>query len=58
MEKDNNWVVFLLTDEMHKDLAQIYEAVVDGDKKAPEMIDSLRRKLKELKDNLLELNIS
>lgn len=51
-------VVFSLTEEMHRDLAHIYEAVVDGDKKAPEMIDSLRRKLKELKDNLVELNIT
>jgi hypothetical protein len=58
MKKDNNWVVFLLTDEMHQDLAQIYEAVVDGDSNAPEMIDSLRRKLKELKDNLVDLNIT
>jgi hypothetical protein len=58
MKKDNNWVVFLLTDEMHQDLAQIYEAVVDGDSNAPEMIDNLRRKLKELKDNLVDLNIT
>jgi hypothetical protein len=58
MKKDNNWVVFLLTDEMHQDLAQIYEAVVDGDSNAPEMIDRLRRKLKELKDNLVDLNIT
>ena len=54
---DNSRIVFSLTEEMHQDLANIYEAVVDGDKKVPEMIDSLRRKLKELKDNTVKLNV-
>lgn len=54
---DNSRIVFSLTEEMHQDLANIYEAVVDEDKKVPEMIDSLRRKLKELKDNTIKLNV-
>ncbi len=54
---DNSRIVFSLTEEMHQDVANIYEAVVDEDKKVPEMIDSLRRKLKELKDNTIKLNV-
>lgn len=54
---DNSRIVFSLTEEMHQDLANIYEAVVDEDKKVPEMIDNLRRKLKELKDNTIKLNV-
>ena len=57
MNKEDNWVTYLLTEEMHKDLAEIYESVVDEDVQAPQLIDSLRRKLKELKDNLVKLNV-
>jgi len=57
MNKEDNWVTYLLTEEMHRDLAEIYESVVDEDVQAPQLIDSLRRKLKELKDNLVKLNV-
>tara|TARA_R110002167_G_scaffold167952_3_gene365583 strand:+ start:127 stop:303 length:177 start_codon:yes stop_codon:yes gene_type:complete len=48
-------VIFGLTEELHNDVAAIYEAVVDEeDKVAFDLIDELRRKLKMLKDNLIK----
>mgnify|MGYP003652702255 CR=1 FL=1 len=48
-------VIFGLTEELHNDVATIYEAVVDQeDKVAFGLIDELRRKLKMLKDNLIK----
>tara|TARA_R110000737_G_C14195675_1_gene416242 strand:- start:203 stop:379 length:177 start_codon:yes stop_codon:yes gene_type:complete len=48
-------VIFGLTEELHNDVAAIYEAVVDQeDKVAFDLIDELRRKLKMLKDNLIK----
>lgn len=48
-------VIFGLTEELHDDVAAIYEAVVDEENKvAFDLIDELRRKLKALKDNLIK----
>lgn len=48
-------VIFSLTEELHGDVTNIYEALVDNEnKEAFKMIDGLRRKLKDLKDNLLK----
>ena len=50
-------VVFSLTEEMHMDLANIYEAIVDEDSTAFSKIDELRSKLKALKDNLTKTSV-
>lgn len=48
-------IVFGLTSELHDDVANIYESIIDKeDEEAFKMIDELRRKLKALKDNLIK----
>lgn len=45
--------IFNLTNELHDNVAEIYESLIDGElTEGFQQIDSLRSKLKALKDNL------
>jgi hypothetical protein len=48
--------VFKLTDDIHKDIDEIYESIVDEDKKSASKIDAVINKLKSLKSNLTLTN--
>lgn len=43
---------FKITEELHKDIDAIYEAVVDEDSNTSSLIDGMVAKLKSLKSNL------
>jgi len=45
--------IFLTTDDMHTNVADIYEALMDEENtEAVKLIDSLSRKLKDLKESI------
>lgn len=55
MSSNKKRVIFLLTEEFHNDVTDIYELLMDEEnKEAFELIDELRQKLKALKDNLIK----
>lgn len=47
--------IFLTTDDMHTNVADIYEALMDEENtEAVKLIDSLSRKLKDLKESIIK----
>lgn len=55
MDENKARTIYHLTEEVHNDTTEIYELLMDEENEdAIKKIDILRRKLKELKDNVIK----